>query len=580
MSPADERAHSHAAALESAAARGGSVVVRGPLWVALTFAAVAVALALVEPIIDDQGHMAYMFATAFPAEPLASLFFLKGHPAIGLLYAPFTGLGFLAYALAHALVGAAAVYLVGHLAERVAGRGWLASLVLAASPAFLCSAFAGQTHSDGVFLLALALVLYQRGSLGASLAAGLVLVLAPLARYDVAVVVAMVLAHALWRRRAAVLAAFFSGAVAYWLSGAAYHGALLWPLHFPPALPLPDADYHALSLDGSSLPPWLPLAEVTPLWLLPFSLRWRALPELARWLLVALGALFAALVVLPFTTVFNADFTPRILSLLLALMAPAVAWWTLGASRRLALVSSALATAGLAITVALRPADTAPLLLAALPLASPAIVLLGGAANQLRAMAALLALSLGLALVSPQSLLRSQAPTRGIRDAAELLRVDHPARPVYTNSQQLARLVERGGGPTRVFYLPGYDVLEELYRLLNARNGQYHSILRAIEHGLYGHAAWPCALATAGAPRDALFVLVPDFRLSVTFEDMPPAPTLDVVFPEGFWDARTEIVRAFPGVQVRAMRSGAVDFRPPLHEGGRISRAALEAACR
>jgi hypothetical protein len=478
---------------------------RATLIVAATFAAIGAVLVLVLPGADDEGYLAFIGARVMLDDPIAGFFFQKIHPALSAFYAPAAALGWTAYRLAHVLVAASALWLVGDAVDRLGGKGTLAAALVALSPAFLLAAVAGQSNTDGVFFFAAVLNLHTRGG-RAALAGAALAGFALWTRYETAPMLAAVVVWGLFERegriaRALALAAF---PLVYVVSGAAYHGDALWLVHFTPNVTAPvpaNPVYGWLGLDPESLGTWFwHVTLAAPAWPVLVLVRWKKLPVAGRVLLVALGLQAAAMLVLPLLRMFFEGLGPRYMLVLAPPIAIVLALGPLASKH----------TARFAIAVAL-----------VLTMLSP---LLGG--DVLRRLGVL--------------------PPESAELLAEVEELRDPEGVVYTNDRRLSILLHESGA--RVRFVPHHDVLFELHRLANHDNGQYERIIDALDSELYGGAAWPCDLGGLD-PRDR-FVLADDDRLRV-------------LYPSGYWNEYTDVVHELRTAIVRRPKQGVSRMLPP-----------------
>jgi hypothetical protein len=489
------------------AGRSGSLIVAG------TFAAIGVVLVLVMPGADDEGYLAFIGARVLAADPIAAFFFQKIHPALSALYALPAALGWTAYRIAHVLVAAGGLWLIGDAVERLlpnrsriesgrpslaSNRGALAAALVALSPAFLLAAVAGQSNTDGIAFFAAVLNLHARGG-RAALAGAALAGFALWTRYETAPMLAAVVVWGLFERdgRIARALAVVAFPLVYVVAGAIYHGDPLWLVHFTPNVTAPvpsNPVYGWLGLDPESIGTWFwHVTLAAPAWPVLVLVRWKKLPVAGRVLLLALAIQAAAMFVLPLLRMFFEGLGPRYMLVLSPAFAIVLALGPLASKH----------TARFALAVAL-----------VLTMLSP---LLGG--DVLRRLGVL------------------PAESAELHDEVEALR--DPEGVVYTNDRRLSILLRSSGA--RVRFLPHHDVLYELYHLANHDNGQYERIIAALAGELYGEAAWPCDLG--GLDGRDRFVLVDDDRLRV-------------LYPSGYWNEYTEIVTELRAAVVRRPKPG------------------------
>jgi hypothetical protein len=212
----------------------------GAVALSALFFAVSAVLALKLRYLHDEGLFTFDNARALLREPAALAFFVKAKPALMLLYLAPAALGLPAFLVAHALVGAGAVFLTSEAARRLdLPSPNAAGLLLATSLSFTIAASNGYPNSDGAFFLALFLYFYFAER---RLPAALVLGALPFARSELAAVTVIFLAWDLWVKRDArfALGALAFGAV-YALAGALYHQNPAWLYsHFPDPQGMPE----------------------------------------------------------------------------------------------------------------------------------------------------------------------------------------------------------------------------------------------------------------------------------------------------------------------------------------------------
>lgn len=538
----------------------------GPLATALSgkasgvvtgaFFLLAAAVALVMPVADDEGMLTWMAVTGAAREPLAFLFAQKFRPAGTLINMPVAWFGWQVFLLWHCALAAAAIHLLGRAVDRFGGSGLLAQLVLACSPTYFIGAISGHSNTDGIFFVALALYLWVvRREL---VLAGVVLGMTPWVRYEFALFVAVMALLALVRREERRLLIGVVSLPAAWLvAGALYHQDLLWWLHYGPTLAsaMPGSrffDQVAPNI-GYMQRVAAMLDQVTLLWLLPvvmplLSGRARMSPH-EKAIGVALGLTFLAMVGLPFVNVLNFEHTPRYLMVILPLVAVAVGRIGRSASSpdtdanhskslSLLLAWAVLLVGGAVAAVpALRPS---PADMACMSALMAAIV---SAAYLLRrqpwAILAIVVLGACGQLFAPLGFARraSVLPARDLAAAVAWIQADPRAAvapAIYTNDMRLdlllrLRIPERRT-PRHVLYQ--YDVMFELYHLLNRENGQLDAVTLAMRDTIYGHAVWPIELGRRQDLLGAIFVLRDDYR----FDQLYPHAYIDDLATEvGKW---------------------------------------------
>lgn len=538
-----------------------------PTIIALAFAVVAASLALRFDLVDDEGYITYLGALTLRQTPLAGFFFQKFHPSLSVLYAAVSALGWRSFLVAHALFGAVGVYLAGSVAARLGGSGAVASAALALSPVYLLSAASGQSNSDGITLLLLALWLAGSGERRAPLfLAGLVLAAAVWARYEFALAAAVLGLHlTLDPRTRWAGAGLAAGPAVYLLAGAAYHHDALWWLHLPPTLPhlLPGRDPDALLPRNPAqvIVAAGQLSLVCAAWLLPFGLDPAGLPPGARRLRAAFLVTLAAMVLVPFLRVLNFEHSPRYLSAILPFAAVLAGVWSAapGAPRPAAgAVAFALLLGTVAFAESLSPSLLVALLL---PLA------VWVPTRSARGLLVVLACVASAALAERRSpLLDGSRADAATLAAARWIGERGAGRALYTNDQHLAlTLVARGRRPPPR-YLVAFDIQLELLAMLDARNGQRDAVLRTLSPHLYGEAAWVCEFIRRPPPPGALFALTHEERILR-------------YFPRPFWEARARLVATFGGVEVWERRGDARDFSPEIDRVLGMSRSTRDAPC-
>lgn len=502
---------------------------------AIAFALVAGALGLSGLFVDDEGHITYIGAVLVGRAPVDALFFQKMHPSISVLYAPVIAWGWKAFLVWHVLLAAAAVWLIGSTARALGGQAWIAAFVLATSPLFLVSAATGLSNSSGLFLLALALWLYQRGG-RATLLAGVVAAAAIWSRYEQVPYIAGLAAHAWFGRRdLRFLGAFSAVIVGYLGLGALYHGSLLWMLEYPPVLfqetgPSTLADMGLAPKHVRELLERLVL--LSPLYLCPILLGpRRTLPPLARVLTVVLGLAFLVQFGLPLAGgFFNYDHTARYFLAHL----PAIALLSSLALARLPALGREVAATAVAfagVGLGAYAGFSLALIPAVVPFVLPQLLTVQG-----RRMAMLTAALMMVVQVGPAAMsLRGQTaslPQPGLVEFASRLRNDAPAGVVYTNAHQLDGLLAAARG-WEVRFLAGYDIVIEAAAVLNSNTRQAEVLLEEMGSLLYGGAVWPCEFPRVVRPGS--YLLLTDDRRAGQVYDFET------------WTANAEFVDALPG---------------------------------
>lgn len=517
-----------------------------PEWIAVLFWLAAVALGAWLRLIDDEAYITWLGATTFRAAPAAGFFFQKFHPTLSVLYAPFAGLGWRAFLVAHSAVGALGVFLAGDLARRFGLPAGVTSAVLALSPVYLLAAASGQSNSDGVTLLLLSIWLSARGETRAVQAlAGFAFAAALWSRYELALAVGLFGIQAAAHPRSRwVLAGLMGAALAYLIAGAAYHRDSLWWLRYSPTLltSLPGVPIESFvpRSYGQLLPVVAQLSAVSVGWVIAATVRGDSLTREARVVRTAFWITLAAMVGIPFARVLNFIHTARYLSVVLPFTAILVgAWVAAPASALRSLVSSA-ALALIVFTCSARDLGAPVVFALLLPLGAR---LRTSGARGLFTSALAMASLIVTGITTP--IFHESRADEDVLRAARWIHDHGDGREVYTDDQHLAMTLRSTGRPPR--FLVVFDIQLELMRLLNPHNGQREQVLRALTPELYGVAAWACEIDRRPPPAGSLFVLGADDRLLRYFS---PAS----------WEVSTRAVVSFGAVRVRAMRHGG----PPL----------------
>jgi hypothetical protein len=110
---------------------------------------------------------------------------------------------------------------------------------------------------------------------------------------------------------------------------------------------------------------------------------------------------------------------------------------------------------------------------------------------------------------------------------------------IFTNEPGLYVVLSREAPElaAKVHVLFQFDVLRELYALLDPDNGQRDRVVAALSESPYGRATWPCALLDRPSFAGALFVLRRDYRF-------------DEVYPEDFRRQISSKIEEFEDVTV------------------------------
>ena len=428
---------------------------------------------------------------------------------------------------------AAAIALGHRLPNLVAG-------VVALSPLFFGGAVAGLSNTDAV--AGCCVVAWLWAGRKHEVAAAIVVGALVFVRAELGVLAVVVAAHAVATRKWRVLAGLPAFGVVYGLAGAAYHGDLLWQLHFPPALPeaMPGNPYWAThsgeatatDLVGTAvaLTPAVPLLALT---------RWSRLSTFERLGLGFVVAFTVALVALPMWRVFNFDQSPRYLLPVVPFVALAVGrvvegWLAADAPRRAETPALAL-VAGLAFAGALdapHPTGLAAVGVAALALAAARAGRTGAAVG----IPAVLVLLGPLSFADGAKIDRdTTAPHLG--EMVDRLReMDAAPRHVYTNEPLLSVYLARSGVVpwAEVHFIVQADQRFELDRLANPDNGQRDALWAALRHGFYGVPVDPDPTTVEPG---SIFALRKDERL-------------DLALPPDVWDAHLTVLHPGYGTVV------------------------------
>ena len=544
--------------------------------VVLTLAYVALAGLAVHDAryLHDEGLLTHLFASLVGREPAAAIFLQKARPPLALLYAPIAGAGLPAFLWAHVLVCALAVPLVAATAWRLGhARPELAAAVVALSPMHVAAGAAGLMNADAVVGVAAVAFFWQSGRW---LAAGVVMGMLVWVRSELAVLALVLAAAALWQppRQWRALVGLCAFPLLYGLAGAAYHGDLLWMLHWPPALaaPMEDNPFWQAQHGQASLPAVVAaLLAITPAVALLGCWRASSAGAVERAGLAFALVFVAALVLLPRWRIFNFDLSPRYLLPVLPWLALAVGRVAMelgrdehalgGLRRGLGLGGFAV----LAFAVERLGGRASGLVAGAFAAAAMA---LGGAGWPRLAHAVLGALlGLGALAYGDGARIARGQHSPELEDTVAHLR-EHPewdGRRVYTNEPLLAAFLERsaseGGMPRlHVCYLVQADQLHELTSLANPHNGQRQALLDALRQGFYGTPVLPEELAPETVPADSIFVLRDDPRLVLVMPADRWSPWLRVVHPGA---ATTIAVRtATPSRRIAAPVAEGVQVAP------------------
>lgn len=502
--------------------------------------------------LNDEGLLTHLMASGCARDFAPTFFLQKSRPPICALYAPAAAMGLRGFLFAHIAVGGVAVLALWGAAVRLGHKHpALVAGALAVSPLMLGGSVAGVSNTDAV--AAVCIFAWLRASERRVWAAA-VIGAAVFIRSELAVLAVLVALDALRMRSGRELIGLGAFAGLYGVAGAAYHGDLLWMLHFPPALPdaMPGNPFWSVHSGEASLSDVVTTAvALSPLLPLVALTQWRALSEHER-LGVVFAALFAvALIVLPRWRFFNFDQSPRYLL-------PLLPWVLLAVGRvvdRLAHPASGptrgveeLLLTGLAgVAVAGALGADHPTGLLAVGFAAAAVAL-----SRADLYGGFVALVCAVAFAGPLAFAdgaridrRSMAP-----HLEELVaRLDEVqaegVRPIYTNEPLLSVYAHRSGRPyaSSVHYIVQADQRFELESLANPRNGQREALWKALEPDFYGIPIRGLPLRPDGVPSNVVFALVKDERLELA---MPP----------GLWDGQLRVVAPGYGSYVAEFEEG------------------------
>ncbi|MEZ4408864.1 MAG: hypothetical protein R3A52_20700 [Polyangiales bacterium] len=293
-----------------------------PAWaVAAAFGLATTALALSGRFASDEGQITFLGANLAAESPAAALFFQKLHPTLSLLYLPTSPVGWEAFLVAHCLVAALGVLAAWRWLDAEGLTGWVGGCALALSPAYAYSSLTGQSNSDGVALLFVALWASRARGVGLRVAAGALFGLLPWARYEFAPFVLLAVVMAARRGDRALAAGAVAAASTYLLAGSVYHQSGLWLFRSPPIearlAPL-VSEMFTPRLGARTLPRVLGAYGLTSgLWPLLLSpLAW-ARGGTARGLVGVSLALLLGFTVSPFFGLSGPEIVPRYLSVAL-----------------------------------------------------------------------------------------------------------------------------------------------------------------------------------------------------------------------------------------------------------------------
>jgi len=536
----------------------------GPAIIAALFSGSTLILMFLVDYTDDEGFQAYLYTRILLEEPIAGIFVQKLKWAGTMLYLPVFGFGWKIFLVWHKVLAGAGIYLLGKATEGLTRKGWIASLVLATSPAYIFSSMAGHSNIVGVFYAAL--ILYLLVARRSFFWAGMALGALPWVRHEYFIFVAGLALYAVLKDRNP---RFFGGLlmfpVVYLSIGAVYHGDILWWLHYLPALttPEPTCTWYR-QWEAAYLQRLISmLGVITPAWPLLFLMSWRKKSPLEKALLISLVATFLFMFIVPFTRFLKFDHDVRYWLVFLPFLSVGAGGLDLSGKRRktaylcggLSLVGIVLSlsdmTASLWLPVTI--ACTIPLLMLAVGLTLR---------KPVYQVAAFLLMVVVIVVSSPRNSpwydhLRYR-PHAGIQQAAEWLSGDQRAaraRGVYTNLHQLDMFIqdEYPDSGIKINYLVQYDIQYELYHILNHDNHQYRDVLKAIGPHLFGTAAWTCQFADRRDYSGDIFVISDDYRLRVTY-------------PDKFWQCMSDEVVRYADVSIRVGKP--ISANPECRDAG------------
>jgi hypothetical protein len=529
---------------------------RLPEIIAAAFTLATLAAMPAFPYLDNEGFQGFVMSRALLTEPIATLFMQKARCISAVISLPGTLFGWTGYLVWHKFLAGLAILLLGKALSAAGRTGWLGSLLVATSPAFVIGAMGGQSNLTGAVLISMALYLLMTRR--TPLMTGFVLGIMPWSRSETLVfVTAIAIFHLLrmpGRRR--FLAGLLAFPVAYWGLGALYHSDPSWIMHFTPTLAtIPDfiggRDYLVLTM------PYV--VEITvmatlvlPLWPFLSLSRWKLLTSPERVLWLALLGTLIPMLALPFAWLFNFSHQTRYWLVMLPMAGFLMSGPILPTLERRQLVIPGLLAASGAILAWF--ASEAIESLAILLVTSAPLVF--GIAGYLRVRAlrwvaaSLMALGLvaHLRIEYPESMtsLRNTLPQRDVGQVVDWMRTSgegRGARRILTNVLGLATYpgADEMDICSKARFVPNHDLPNEIFQLSNRENGQYQAVLRALEPWWCGRILWHCDLEEESDFAGDLFVFKAD-------RDFYAA------IPKAFVDCTSDPVATFGWYEVRKGR--------------------------
>jgi hypothetical protein len=517
---------------------------------------------------DDEGYLTYLGALVTWRAPLDGLFFQKFHPSLSVFMAPAAALGFRPFLVLHGLMAAAAVYMTGRIGRRMWGdAGWFAAALVALSPAFFIAGATGQSNSSGVFFLALAGYVYNQGDTRGRVAAGFIMGFALWVRFESAPYFVLL---ACWdlvlKRDLKLIAGLAAWPLAYVGVGALYHGTALWLLEYPPTLVVPN------------MPSTIPAVESARhfalqhahrvLVALPFG--WAIFRTRVAFLrddrfVVLLGSLVAVMslqTLLPLLgEYFNYDFATRYLLNHLVVAALAVTGLLLHWSDGSRL--GALAAFACGVLVLILAAPEPARMLAAAPLLLVAVASIGRPQS-----AWVFMLVCGMIGFVSHAMSFESRSLRGDTEATEMYREAIGAaggEEIWTNDYALRAWAERTGATSRVRFLPGYDILNELGTLVHRHHRQSRRLFEAFGDDLYGEPVWPCSYPRSISQGSVLL--------------LESKQRTDLVHPTDHLIDSTTLLRTWPDREVTLHRVDRTFVAPHVETPPWMPAEVFEAPC-
>ncbi len=500
---------------------------------ALAFCVHGVAMTRVDRFLHDEGMLTWFFAKIMAGEPIATLFFLKSRPPLSLLYAPFSGFGLDVFLWLHIAVAALAIPLAAAVA-RALGQAApnLVAAAFALSPMMLAAAPSGVGNTDAItgVLLVLYLLVVRRSPGVAGVVAGML----PLVRAEISIFVLALAAYCTVAGRRRFLLGLPAFGLLLAFAGIFYHGDVLWVLHYPPTVVIPEGSTAAAFgkygfAKDSPAQALTALLAIAPLVGLLALVPRKVLAPVERVILVAAVVFVVLIRGLPLVGLFRFDDSPRYaLPLILGLL-------PLG---RLANVWQRGTDAGIAATVVMGMfaalfitldfVEDMPVLSAVI--AGWALVWLFARMRRTRlALATSVVLACTAAFLPTFTAATKLASDRHIRHQTvfgewvsnnrERL---HNCR-LITNVHLLETWSRRHGllaNDVLIEHIVNRDIEGEVRTLANTTNGQYETLQTQIRQNFYGRPLPADALKPDLLTGDVVFVLRAEDRLTRV---MPPA---------------------------------------------------------